>query len=64
MPRYWRLLLVALMLTSVAPVSAARLAFVGHESTCPYARAEAVAASTNAAPFLGLKHKSSWALMP
>ena len=62
MLRHWRWLLVALMFSPVAPVSAARLAF--GESDCPYARAEAIAASTNAAPFLGLKHKSSWALMP
>jgi hypothetical protein len=65
MLRHWRLLLVLVALSSVAPVSAARLAGAYRQSSeCPYARARAEAASTNAAPFLGLKRKSVFALMP
>ena len=64
MPIRWRLLLVALIVSAVAPVSAARLTWAGDPSGCPYARAEAAAAATNATPFLGLKGKSATALMP
>jgi hypothetical protein len=65
MPTHWRLLLVVPMLSSVAPVSAERLANAQrHSSECPYARARAEAASMNAVPFLGLKRRSASALMP
>jgi hypothetical protein len=68
MPKHWRLLLVPLTASSVAPVSAERLALPAtsdrHSSECPYARARAEAAAlsgkvaSDAAPLLGLSRSA------